>query len=128
MTTPENYSRAAARLQMLQQPIGVATSPTVRYRLGETPADTGRVIETIVDTGRTKRVPRTLQQAFPISEGYRHAVGRLAADGSLQPLNGPLPKRRLVSYVTTDRVCWAIVIGLALMIVQWAWMAPKGHP
>jgi hypothetical protein len=121
--TPENYARAAERLLMLQQPIGVAPSDDA-----PAPSLAARALEVIIDTGRTKRTPRTLQEAFPISEGYRFAAGRLAADGSLQPLNGPMPRRPLLSYVTTDRVCWGIVLCLAGWLCAWAWLAPKGHP
>ncbi len=72
------------------------------------PAPSRRLVGQVIDSGRRKPVPRTLQQAFPQSEGYRIA------------LYCPAPR-----WARTDRICWAIVIALACLIVRWAYLAPK---
>jgi hypothetical protein len=81
--------------------------------------------ESITDPGRRKPIPRTLVEAFPISEGRRHAFGRIREDGALEVDPSPRP-RGLRAWVTPDRVCWLIVLGVAAFIVRWAWLAPKG--
>lgn len=117
MTTPENYARGAARLQLLAQPIGVAPADIQ-------PQSAGRKIETIIDSGRTKPVPRTLQQAFPISEGYRMAAGRALPDGRMS-FGGPRPSR-LRGLFTADRIAWLCVWGLIAAGLVMAWKTPKG--
>lgn len=67
------------------------------------PVPVRRLVGTVVDPGRRKPVPRTLQQAFPLSEGYREWCYMTPAPKSL-----------------TERISWAVVIGLALWLVVWA--------
>jgi hypothetical protein len=81
-----------ARLKMLSQPMG---GP--------------RAIPSITDPGRTKPVPRTLKQAFPISEGYRQSIEHY-----------PAPTR------LADRVSWGIVFALVGWLLWWVYHAPKG--
>lgn len=78
-------------------------------------------IPVIVDSGRRKPISRTLQQAFPTSEGYRMAIED--AEGRRIPLDGSLRRR---GWLTTDRVCWLVVLGLAAWALHWIWVTPKG--
>lgn len=89
-----------------------------------TDPDRQRLVGTVIDAGRRKPVPRTLAQAFPLSEGYRDAVGRLSGSGALIP--GVMPRRGLRAWLTADRVSWLVIIGLACWVVRWACLAPKG--
>lgn len=86
--------------------------------------DRPRLVGTVIDAGRRKPVPRTLPQAFPLSEGYRDSIGRVTESGALIP--GDPPPRGLRGWLTADRVSWLVVMGLAALVVRWAWMAPKG--
>jgi hypothetical protein len=106
MTTPNDE-----RLRLLNQPIGGEPNRVVR-------------LPPIIDSGRTKPVPRTLQQAFPISEGYRIAAGRALPDGRMS-FGGPRPSR-LRSLLTADRIAWLCVWGLIAVGIVMAWRAPKG--
>lgn len=100
--TPEGIERAAAR------PLPAFLSLIPASDAAAPPSAARRPVEVIVNE-HSRRFPRTLQQAFKQSEGYRSTVWHYPAPAPL-----------------LDRLSWSIILGLAGWLVWWCIVTPKG--
>ena len=69
----------------------------------------------VITNEHSRRFPRTLQNAFPISEGYRDSI------------EGPSPEeeRARIARRVVDLASWAIVVGFFAYLGWLSWTTPK---
>jgi hypothetical protein len=69
----------------------------------------------VIANEHSRRFPRTLQEAFPVSEGYRESV-----EGPTEAERHSARMNRII-----DGVCWAVFL-LGVAWIGWqAWKASK---
>jgi hypothetical protein len=69
----------------------------------------------VVVNEHSRRFPRTLQDAFRISEGYRHSIELPTAE----------ERRERFVYLLIETVCWGVSIGFLVFCAWWSWTTKK---